>query len=72
MQILFELTAAQCEMVQRAGLSPRTVPIRNMRVNVGVEAVWAKCPVISRRPASETIVLPDGQVLTRLAKGDVR
>jgi len=43
-----------------------------MRVNVGVEAVWAKCPVIGRKPASETIVLPDGQVLTRLVKGHVQ
>lgn len=72
MQILFEFTTAQCDVVQRAGLSPRTVPMRNIRVTLGCEEVWAKCPVISSRPSSETIVLPDGQVLTRLAKGGAR
>lgn len=72
MQILFEFTATQRDMVQRAGLSPGTVPIRNMRVVFGSEAVWAKCPVIGGRQGSETLVLPDGQVLTKLVKGGAR
>jgi len=71
-QVLFELTADQREMVRRAGLSPESVPIRNMRVAFGAEAVWAKCPVIGSRQGSETLVLPDGQVLTKLTNGGLR
>ena len=72
MQILFEFTATQHEMLRRAGLSPGTVPVRNMRVGSGAEAVWAKCPVIASRQGSETLVLPDGQVMTKLARGRTR
>lgn len=69
MQILFEFTTAQCETVAKAGLDPRTVPARNMRLELDCEEVWAKCPIIGTGLMSETVVLPDGQVLTKLAKG---
>lgn len=72
MQILFELTAAQCEKVTRAGLDPRVVRARNIRVEVGTETVWAKCPIVGSGPTSETVVLPDGQMLTKLAHGGAR
>ena len=67
MQILFEFTATQREMLRRAGLRPGAVAVRNMRVGSGADAVWAKCPVIGSRQGSETLVLPDGQVMTKLA-----
>ncbi len=69
MQILFELTASQRDMIARAGLDPGVVPLRNMRLRMGDEEVWAKCPVIGSGLVSETVVLPNGQVLTKLAKG---
>ena len=68
MQVLFELTPAQRDKVAGAGLDPGTVPIRNMRVGAGLEGLWAKCPVIGGCASSETLVLPDGQTVTRLAR----
>ena len=68
LEIMFDLTAAQRERVTGAGLDPGRVPLRNMRVGTECGAFWAKCPVIGSCASSETLVLPDGQTVTRLRR----